>query len=149
MMMTASPGSGEGEYVSSVICQQLRLQVCRSVLRMEADVLSKVDKLIQSKDGIGRRNPLATWACLLLLTLCYKEYMAYAKATRQGQSTNQIYGLNQHLYNMLTSIYAALYKTTSPLTLDWRKKEVAAMMRNDAHLINLFCNIKTEMFWFR
>lgn len=50
---------------------------------------------------------------------------------------------------MLTSTYAALYKTTSPLTLDWRSKEVANMMGNDPHLINLFCNIKTEMFWFR
>jgi hypothetical protein len=61
----------------------------------------------------------------------------------------RVYNLNQHLYNMLTSIYAALYKTTSPLTLDWRSKEVAAMLGNDADLITLFCNIKTEMFWFR
>lgn len=50
---------------------------------------------------------------------------------------------------MLTSTYAALYKTTSPLTLDWRSNEVAAMMGNDTQLIKLFCNIKTEMFWFR
>jgi hypothetical protein len=50
---------------------------------------------------------------------------------------------------MLTSTYAALYKTTSPLTLDWRSKEVAQMMGNDPQLIRLFCNIKTEMFWFR
>ena len=46
-------------------------------------------------------------------------------------------------------MYAALYKTTSPLTLDWRSKDVAAMLGNDADLIKLFCNIKTEMFWFR
>ncbi|PMD63516.1 uncharacterized protein K444DRAFT_322443 [Hyaloscypha bicolor E] len=49
---------------------------------------------------------------------------------------------------MLTSIYAALYKTTSPLTLDWRSNEVAVMLGNDSQIINLFCNIKTEMFWF-
>jgi hypothetical protein len=63
--------------------------------------------------------------------------------------SEKIYSLNQHLYNMLTSTYAALYKTTSPLTFDWRKEEVAFMLGNDAHLINLFCSIKTEMFWFR
>jgi hypothetical protein len=50
---------------------------------------------------------------------------------------------------MLTSIYAALFKATSPLTLDWRSKEVASMLGNDAQLIELFCSIKTEIFWFR
>jgi hypothetical protein len=50
---------------------------------------------------------------------------------------------------MLTSTYAALYKTTSPLTLDWRSEEVASMMGHDSNLVSLFCNIKTEMFWFR
>ena len=47
-----------------------------------------------------------------------------------------------------TSIYAALYKTTSPLTLDWRTEEVAEMLGKDEQLIQLFCNVKTEMYWF-
>ncbi len=59
------------------------------------------------------------------------------------------YKLNQHLYNTLTSIYAALYKTTSPLTFDWRIEEIADMLGRDLQLVTLFCNIKTEMYWFR
>ena len=62
---------------------------------------------------------------------------------------DQLYNLTQHIYNNLTSIYAALYKTTSPLTLDWRTQEVSDMLGNDQQLIKRFCDIKTEMMWFR
>jgi hypothetical protein len=61
----------------------------------------------------------------------------------------QIHSLTSHMYNALTSVYAALYRTTSPLTLDWRTEEVSKMLGGDAELIKLFSNIKTEMFWFR
>lgn len=61
-----------------------------------------------------------------------------------------MYGLAKHIYNTLTSIYSALYKTTSPLTFDWRKKEIfSEMLGGDSVLIQLFCDIKTEMYWFR
>jgi hypothetical protein len=147
--MKLSDTSHQSQYVSSTMYYQLRLKVAQVLFRVEADILSKVDKIVHSKDGIGRQNPLATWACLWSLILSYKAHMVFLKAARHFGNNGKIYGLNQHMYNMLTSTYAALYKTTSPLTLDWRSKEVAGMMGNDAHLISLFCNIKTEMFWFR
>jgi hypothetical protein len=65
------------------------------------------------------------------------------------EEKGKLYSLTTHMFNTLTSIYAALYKTTSPLTLDWRTKEVAEMLGKDEQLIQLFCNVKTEMFWFR
>lgn len=42
-----------------------------------------------------------------------------------------------------------MYKTMSPLTLDWRTEEVAEMLGHDTELINLFSIIKAEIFWFR
>jgi hypothetical protein len=60
-----------------------------------------------------------------------------------------IHSLAKHLYHILTAIYSALYKTTSPLMLDWRRDEISDMLGNDAELIKLFCDIKTEMYWFR
>ena len=60
-----------------------------------------------------------------------------------------IYSLGRHLYNAITSIYSALYKTTTPLTFDWRKEEISKMLGRDSELIKSFCNIKTEMFWLR
>lgn len=61
----------------------------------------------------------------------------------------EVYELSRHIYNTLTSIYATIYRTTSPLTFDWRRNEVAEMLGHNQQLIGLFCNIKTEMFWFR
>jgi len=155
----------EGDIVSTTIWLQIRLPIGKEIKVTEREVLTEIDKITQSKEGIGRQNPLATWAALWLLVLAYKEYMIFCKAWPQGSGKHpqdfknaleltdtegdKIYSLNEHLYNMLTSIYAALYKATSPLTLDWRSKEVESMLGNDAQLIELFCNIKTEIFWFR
>jgi hypothetical protein len=60
----------------------------------------------------------------------------------------QVYGLARHLYNALTSIYSALFRTSSPLIFDWRTDEVSEMLGKDPELIRLFCNIKTELYWF-
>lgn len=50
---------------------------------------------------------------------------------------------------MLTSIYAALFKTTSPLLFDWRRAEISEMLGGDRELVQSFSNITTEMHWFR
>jgi hypothetical protein len=60
-----------------------------------------------------------------------------------------VHGLAKHLYHSLTAIYSALYRTTSPLMLDWRKDEISELLGKDPDLIRLFCDIKTEMYWFR
>jgi len=161
-------GDSDGDIASTAIWLQLRLPIGKGIKATETDVLTEIDRMIQSKSGIGRQNPLATWTALWVLILSYKDYMIFCKAWRYDQDSGnldsfprpnkfrltiteaeKIYNLNEHLYNMLTSIYAALYKTTSPLTLDWRSNEVAVMLGNDSQIINLFCDIKTEMFWFR
>jgi len=61
----------------------------------------------------------------------------------------QLFNLTRLVYNNLTSIYNAVFKTTSPLTLDWRSEEISKLLGNDTELICLFCNVKTEIFWFR
>ena len=33
--------------------------------------------------------------------------------------------------------------------LDWRTEEVSKLLGKDPQLIRLFCDIKTEMYWFR
>ncbi|KAE9376545.1 hypothetical protein N431DRAFT_501388 [Stipitochalara longipes BDJ] len=147
----SSPSCKDSELVSNFIWLQIRLPICMAIRATETYVLAETDKLVEKKIGIGRENPLAAWAILWILILAYKELMIFRKGCCRDDDTGseRIYLLSQHLYNMLTSMYAALYKTTSPLTLDWRSKDIAAMLGNDASLITLFCNIKTEMFWFQ
>lgn len=76
----------DGDFVSDTIWLQLCLPICRAIKASETCVLAEVDKLIQSKTGIGRQNPLATWTALWGLLLTYKEHMVLCKAKRQDSA---------------------------------------------------------------
>ena len=150
-------------HASHAIFTQLRFVLSRAIVKQEVQVLSEIDKLSRGTGPAGRHNPIAVWVSLWMLLLSYKEHMIYIKAPMKGtlgltswqfcscqiENGPEKLALVQHLYNAITSIYAALYKTTSPLTLDWRTEEIASMLGNDVELIRLFSIIKAEMFWFR
>ncbi|KAH9204311.1 hypothetical protein DL95DRAFT_471612 [Leptodontidium sp. 2 PMI_412] len=145
----SSMQSSEKEMVSSTIFAQIRHLLVEELIPLEVQVFSALENLIYDKDGIGKENPLVTWACLWTLIFTYKEHMVFLKPLAELKLTREArYHLNQHIYNTLTSMYAALYKTTSPLTLDWRTAEISDMLGRDLELIRLFNDIKTEMYWF-
>jgi hypothetical protein len=83
-------GDGDGDIVSTYIWLQLRLPIGKAIKATETDVLTEVDKMIQSKAGIGRQNPLATWAALWVLVLSYKGYMIFCKTWRYGQDSGNL-----------------------------------------------------------
>lgn len=56
-----------------------------------------------------------------------------------------LHGLARHMYHTLTSIYAALYKTTTPLAFDWRKEEIYELLGHNDSLVEAFNLIKTEI----
>jgi hypothetical protein len=56
-----------------------------------------------------------------------------------------LHGLARHMYHTLTSIYAALYKTTTPLAFDWRKEEIYELLGHDDFLVEAFDLIKAEI----
>ncbi|KAK0104871.1 hypothetical protein ONS95_005137 [Cadophora gregata] len=149
----STPDCVEGELASPVILAQLRLLVCGELKSVEIQVFSALYRLIYDQGNIGRQNSLAVWACLWALLFTYKHHMVFTRSTLPEYDISPMihaarFQLNQHLYNTLTSTYAALYNSTSPLTLDWRTEEIASLLDRDPELIKLFCNIKTEMFWF-
>ncbi|PVH78343.1 hypothetical protein DL98DRAFT_656220 [Cadophora sp. DSE1049] len=149
----STPERTEGELASLTISAQIRFLVCEELRSVETQVCSALDRLVYDQVNIGRQNPLAVWACLWTLLFIYKNHMIYTRSTLPEYDISPMihasrFQLNQHLYNTLTSMYAALYNSTSPLTLDWRTEEISALLDRDPELIKLFCNIKTEMFWF-
>jgi hypothetical protein len=114
------------------------------------------------------------WVCLRVLILHYQSVMPWARVIWyfrtmtlrvrwtalldwMGESETDcnypvfqpLHNLARHLYNTLTAIYSALYRTTSPLTLDWRTDEISELLDKDPDLIRLFCDIKMDMYWFR
>lgn len=147
--MKFAADDSESTYISSWMNFQIRHLVGKGIMELEAEILDDLDRLLHS-EGPGRQNPLATWICLWVLVLVYKEQMAFLAFHYMNQplTLNPLFGLARHLYNTLTSIYAALYRTTSPLTFDWQTDEISGMLGSDPQLIQLFCDIKTEMNWF-
>lgn len=143
-------GDSSPEFVPSWIKLQLRHHIGQGITVLEAEILDELDRLIGSPEGLGRRQPIATWSCLWILILAYRSHFhfIYFYFHEDDSFCRPRFALGKHIHNALTSIYSALFKATSPLTLDWRTDEVAQMLGNDPELIRLFCNIKAEMFWF-
>ena len=54
---------------------KLRHHIAKGI--MDLETFDELDRLLYGSDGIGRRNPLATWVCLWILVLSYKEHMAF------------------------------------------------------------------------
>ncbi|KAH6678188.1 hypothetical protein B0J14DRAFT_316756 [Halenospora varia] len=145
MRIKPTPESDEEEFISDTLWKQLRYTISKDVVKLELEVLFEMDKLLFGAETIGRQNPIGLWLCLWTLILTYKEHMIMTSNWKE--TDYHVYDLSRHMYNTLTSIYSALYKTTSPLTLDWRTDGVADMLDRDPELIRHFCYIKTEIYW--
>jgi hypothetical protein len=163
-IMKHTEDSVEAEFASWAMQSQIQNLVIKEAVELEAEALSELERLLYSSQSIGSQNPIAIWVCLWLLLLYYKSHLDFIWSVYGGRYkqkfissldnlhfsvTDPIYSLGRHLYNAITSIYSALYKTTTPLTFDWRKEEISKMLGRDSELIKSFCNIKTEMFWLR
>ncbi|KAH8646019.1 hypothetical protein BGZ60DRAFT_554837 [Tricladium varicosporioides] len=143
--MRDSPDSPTSQFVSSKIRLQISAIISKEISELEMEILSEMDKLLFSNRGIGRCNSIGVWFCMWTLIFTYKEHLLMMACW--AHESRPKYDLCFHMYNTLTSIYSALYKTTSPLTLDWRTEEVSEMLGKDKKLINYFSVIKTEMYW--
>jgi hypothetical protein len=75
--LKVAPDATEFEFTGRWINIQLKHHIGTGIVELEADILDDLDRLLYGPDGIGRRNPLATWVCLWTLLLAYKEQMAF------------------------------------------------------------------------
>lgn len=67
----------ESGFVGTWIMAQLKHHIATGIMELEADIFDELDRLLYGPDGIGKRNPIATWVCLWALLLTYKEQMAF------------------------------------------------------------------------
>jgi hypothetical protein len=75
-LLKSSPDDEEGEFVGTWIKYQLKHRIASGIVELEVDIFDELDCRLYGNDGIGKRNPLATWVCLWILVLAYKEQMA-------------------------------------------------------------------------
>ncbi|KAH6678190.1 hypothetical protein B0J14DRAFT_650412 [Halenospora varia] len=132
--------------VKSVFHLQKLYSLYRTAVRIMDSPASKTSQFESSYIKLQIRTTIAKdIPTLEALIFTYKEHMI--STAYYVQEARLKYDLSRHMYNTLTSIYSALYKVSSPLTLDWRNEAVSEMLGRDPELIRAFCDIKTEMYW--
>lgn len=125
---------------------------------IEKAVLCELEKVVFGTSGIGPSNGIALWASLWCLILMYRKLVRSYIAFQQFPChvPEDYSGFPEckleagtHFYHYLISIYAALFRATSPLYADFRVAATRQMLNNDDELVRAFMNLRTESFYFR
>ncbi|KAF4985027.1 hypothetical protein FDECE_16883 [Fusarium decemcellulare] len=125
---------------------------------IEKDVLSELEKLVFGVAGIGPENAVALWASLWCLILMYRKlvrsYIAFQQFPCHVPEDYSGFPeckleVGTHFYHYLVSIYAALFRVTSPLYADFRVAATRKLLDEDESLIQAFMNLRTESFYFQ
>lgn len=125
---------------------------------IEKDVLYELEKLVFGASGTGSSNGIALWASLWCLILMYRKLMRSYIAFQQFPChvPEDYNGFPEckleagtHFYHYLVSIFAAIFRATSPLYADFRRSATRELLQNDEGLIKAFINVRTESFYFR
>ncbi|KAF4456833.1 hypothetical protein F53441_1130 [Fusarium austroafricanum] len=125
---------------------------------IEKEVLLGLEKLVFGTAGIGPDNSIALWASLWCLILMYRKlvhtYMAFQEFPCHVPEDYSGFPeckleVGTHFYHYLVSIYAALFRVTSPLYADFRVAATRKFLNDDESLIEAFMSLRTESFYFR
>lgn len=125
---------------------------------LEREILSELETVVFGTSGIGSSNGIALWTSLWCLILMYRKlvrtYVAFRrfpchvpKEYSGFPETKLQMGTN--FYPYMVSIYAALFRSTTPLYTDFRVAANQHLLCNDEDLIQAFMNLRTESFYFR
>ncbi|KAF5671750.1 hypothetical protein FHETE_3963 [Fusarium heterosporum] len=125
---------------------------------IEKEVLLELERLVFGSAGIGPDNAIALWASLWCLILMYRKlvhtYMAFQEFPCHVPEDYSGFPeckleVGTHFYHYLVSIYAALFRVTSPLYADFRIRATRKLLNDDESLIEAFMSLRTESFYFR
>ncbi|KAG6992212.1 ATP-dependent DNA helicase pif1 [Fusarium oxysporum f. sp. conglutinans] len=125
---------------------------------IEKEVLLELEKVVFGTVGIGPDNSIALWASLWCLILMYRklvhtyvafqEFPCHVPEDYSGFPECKL-EVGTHFYHYLVSIYAALFRVTSPLYADFRVAATRKLLNDDESLIEAFMSLRTESFYFR
>ena len=97
---------------------------------------------------------MTLWCLILMYRKLVQSYMAFRrfhchvpKEYSGFPETKLQMGIN--FYHHMFSIYAALFRSTTPLYTDVRSSSNRQLLGDDPDLIQAFLNLRTESFYFR
>lgn len=133
------------KFASQAVHTQLAVIITTGIADLEKEILSALQTLLFNTKGPGKSNMLPIWTCLWLLVLTYRQtvHSLYAEKHKQEGLPE----LAKQMYDMLVSIYSALFRPSSPMSRNWlTDKEVFG---NGIELMASAGTLKTEFNLFR
>jgi hypothetical protein len=99
---------------------------------------------------------ITLWTTLWTLILTYRDCMTTYKFTQHctisfehdAADSEVLIEASKHMYHALTSVYAALFRESTPLYLDWREGSNMELLGNSEVLKGAFIALRTEVEWF-
>ncbi|KAE9375236.1 hypothetical protein N431DRAFT_196566 [Stipitochalara longipes BDJ] len=155
--MTTSPGdTGCKQHISRTVVSQLLLIIKDGIRTAELTLLDNLEKLVYSSKGPGKGNMIPLWTTLWTLILTYRDCMMAYKFSQHctisfehdAADSEVLIEASKHMYHILTSVYAALFRASTPLYLDWREGSNMELLGNSEVLKCAFIALRTEVEWF-
>ncbi|PMD15544.1 hypothetical protein NA56DRAFT_753817 [Hyaloscypha hepaticicola] len=154
--MTTCPYTGNKMHISRTVVSQLLLTIRDGICTAEITLLETLEKLIYSSKGPGVQNIIPLWTILWTLILTYRDCMTTYKFSQHCNTSFEhdaadsevLIEASKHMYHILTSVYAALFKASTPLYLDWREGSNMELLGNSEVLKGAFIALRTEVEWF-
>lgn len=130
------------EYVSKAVHRQLAIIVTQGIVDLEVEVLSQLQNIIFGCKGPGKQNMLPIWICLWLLMLMYRRTIELFSVKKRVGNTGP--SLAKFMFDLLVSTYSGLFRTSSPMSLNWLKQEVFDMFGQDYRITHTMGTLKRE-----
>jgi len=134
------------QYAPRAIRRQISVIAAQGIVDAEVEILSLLQKHIFSKKGPGTGNMLPIWISLWMLILAYRHTAYWHDGDIRAHELRQ---LAQNMYDMLVSIYSALFRQSSPLWLNWLRNDVYELFGRDWRMTEAMGTLKTEIGHYR
>ena len=126
----------------SITLQQIAMSAAEGMVIAEKELLLQIQRHMLDCKGQGKEKVFPIWMCLWMLILTYRSTVA---AYEDAGSREVSYHLAQHMYNMVISIYSGLFRTSSPLWLNWFKAEMFKPIVSEFEITRRIGVVKTEV----
>jgi hypothetical protein len=130
------------QYASKAVHTQIGVIVSEGIVDLEVDILSQLQTLIFNSKGPGKQNMLPLWTCLWLLMLTYRRTI---QEVVPKKNKNDGLALAQHMYDMLVTVHSSLFRSSSPMGLNWLKEDVFELFGKDHRITHCMGTLNAEL----
>ena len=104
--------------------------------------ISRLHGCLQAVCYIPATQQISTWLFQYVLAL------HVANLSNCNTDSEMVVGASKHMYNILTTNYAALFRQSSPIYIDWRKEGNVDLVGRSEALRRSFDDLRTQIIKF-